>query len=90
MNKDVLKGDGIIACLKPIFSFCIRFVFILGWISTMLILIVLFYLVFAPIGIVMRLFRVDLLDRKINRSRNSCWRIKEQKDFRQQDYERQS
>ena len=50
--------------------------FILAWINTRLILIVIFYLIFAPIGIAMRLFRLDLLDRKIDKNTASYWKNK--------------
>ena len=49
----------------------------LGWINTRLILFIIFYLVFTPIGLVMRLFGVDLLDKKIDKNKNSYWRRKE-------------
>jgi len=77
------------ALLKPIYILWMRLAFILGWINTRLILSILFYLVFTPIGLVMRLFRVDLLDRKIDKNKESYWRKKEKSGFSPLNYERQ-
>jgi len=75
--------------LKPLYSLWMKFAFILAWVNTRLILFILFYLVFTPIGLVMRIFGVDALDRKIDKNRNSYWKKKEKKDFNPLDYERQ-
>ena len=50
--------------LKPAYIVWMRFAFILGWINTRVILVILFYLIFTPIGWVMKLLRIDLLERK--------------------------
>ncbi|MDD5165806.1 MAG: hypothetical protein PHQ57_00245 [Candidatus Omnitrophica bacterium] len=54
-----------------------------------IILAILFYLVLAPIGLIMRLFRVDLLDRKIDKKKESYWRKKEEAVCDLASYERQ-
>jgi len=77
------------ALLKPIYIFWMRLAFVLGWINTRLILFILFYLFFAPVGLVMRLFKVDLLDRKIEKNKDSYWRKKEKMEFNPSNYERQ-
>jgi len=77
------------ALLKPIYILWMRLAFILGWINTRLILFIIFYLVFTPIGLVMRLFRIDLLDRKIDKNKESYWRKKERSSFSPLNYERQ-
>lgn len=74
--------------LKPIYIFWMKLAFILGWINTRLILLIMFYLIFAPIGLVMRLLGVDLLDRRIDKEKESYWWEKEKKDFNPLDYER--
>jgi len=74
--------------LKPIYIIWMKFAFILGWINTRIILTILFYLIFSPIGLVMRLFGADLLDRKMDK-RNTYWHKREKKDFNPLDYERQ-
>lgn len=75
--------------LKFPYSLWMKFAFVMGWVNTRLILFILFYLVFTPIGLVMRIFGVDALDRKIDKSRNSYWKKKEKKDFNPSDYKRQ-
>jgi len=75
--------------LKPIYILWMRLAFILAWINTRLILCIVFYLVFTPMGLVMRLFRIDLLDRKIDKSKESYWGRKEGPDFNPLNYERQ-
>jgi hypothetical protein len=72
--------------LKPAYIGWMRFAFILEWINTRVILVVLFYLIFTPMGLLMRLFRVDLLERK-NKA-GTCWKKKEKGTFNPLDYER--
>jgi len=67
--------------LKPLYILWMRLAYLLTWINTRLILCIIFYLVFTPIGLVMRLFGVDLLDRKIYPNKESYWKKKEKKDF---------
>lgn len=75
--------------LKYIYRLWMKLGLVLSWINTRLILIILFYLLFTPMGIVMRMFGVDLLDRKIEKGKDSYWRKKEKKEFNPPDYERQ-
>lgn len=75
--------------LRPIYILWMKLAFVLGWVNTRLILCILFYLFFAPIGLVMRLFKIDLLDRKIEKNKDSYWRKKEKVEFNPLNYERQ-
>ena len=77
------------AILKPVYIIWMRLAFVLSWINTRLILCALFYTIFTLIGLGMRLFGIDLLDRKTKKSRGSYWRKKEKKEFSALDYERQ-
>ena len=72
--------------LKPIYVIWMRLAFILGWINTRIILIVLFYLVFTPLGLLMRLFKIDLL--KKEKKCPTYWEKKEKVDFNISNYER--
>lgn len=74
---------------KYIYGLWIKLGLVLAWINTRLILIILFYLLFTPMGIVMRMFGADLLDRKIEKGRDTYWRKKETRGFNPLDYERQ-
>ena len=53
--------------LKPVYIAWMKLAYLLGWVNTRLVLIIIFYLVFTPIGLMMRLFGIDPLERKINR-----------------------
>jgi hypothetical protein len=72
--------------LKPVYIGWMRFASILEWINTRIILLVLFYLIFTPIGLLMRLFRADLLERRSKAG--TCWKKKEKGTFNPLDYER--
>ena len=61
----------------------------MAWINTRLILFIVFYLIFTPLGLVMRLFGADLLERKIDKRKDSYWLKKEKKAFVSSDYDRQ-
>lgn len=50
--------------LKPFYFVWMYVAFILGWINTRLILGILFYLLFTPIGILMKILRQDPMNRK--------------------------
>ncbi|MDD5128605.1 MAG: SxtJ family membrane protein [Candidatus Omnitrophica bacterium] len=63
--------------LKPVYIVWMKLAFILGWLNTRFLLIVLFYLVLTPIGLMIKLFGIDLLERKINKDRKTYWKIKE-------------
>jgi len=75
--------------LKTIYIIWMKLAFFLSWINTRLILFIIFYLVFTPMGLVIRLFGIDLLDRKIEKKRQSYWKKREKIPFSQLNYERQ-
>ena len=58
----------------------------MGWINTRILLLAIFYLLFTPIGIGIKLFGVDLLERKIDKNKDSYWK---KRDSLAADYERQ-
>ncbi len=75
--------------LKYVYILWMKLALVLSWINTRLILFIIFYLVFTPIGLAMRLFNADSLDRKIEKKRDSYWGMREKKVFNPLDYERQ-
>lgn len=75
--------------LKPVYIGWMKLAFVLGWINTRLILIILFYLVFTPISIIVRILRIDLLDRRFKKNEVSYWKKKETIGFGPSSYERQ-
>jgi len=66
-----------------------KLAFILGWINVRLLLCVIFYFIVLPTGLIMRLFKVKLLERKFDPDIPSYWKPKEDKGFSPIDYERQ-
>ncbi len=59
--------------LRLVYIFWMRLAFILSWINTRLLLLIVFYLLFTPMGLAIKLFRVDLLARKIQKNKASYW-----------------
>jgi hypothetical protein len=75
--------------LKPVYIAWMRLAYVLAWLNTRLILAILFYLVFTPMGLFLRLLRKDLLERKIEKGQQSYWKKKEAVIFNPRGYERQ-
>ena len=59
--------------LRPVYRVWMRFAALLGWINTRLLLTLFYVLIITPVGMAMRLFRKDLLDRKLDRDAASYW-----------------
>ncbi|MEQ8767031.1 MAG: SxtJ family membrane protein [Planctomycetota bacterium] len=77
------------AILRPIEKYWMLLAGVLGWFNTRLILSVMFYLVFTPIALFMKLIGRDALDRKMEKS-ESYWRtIPEEETFEPKSFERQ-
>ena len=62
--------------LKPIYWVWMVFSTILGWFMTRVILSLLFYVVFTPIGLIARLFGKQFLGLKMDHSKQSYWNMK--------------
>ncbi len=75
--------------LKPVYFIWMKLAFILGWINTRIILIIIFYLLFTPLGMLMRLFGKDLLELKIERNTSTYWKKKEKGNLGPGNYEKQ-
>ena len=81
-----ILGAATPALLKPVYIVWMKFAYLLGWVNTRLILLIIFYLVFTPIGLVMRLCGIDPLERKINKKAGSYWK---KRGLSKPSYERQ-
>jgi len=57
--------------LNPVYYHWMRFGIVLGWLSSWMILSILFYLVFTPVGFFMRLRGYDPMQRKPNQQADS-------------------
>ncbi len=76
--------------LKPIQKGWMILALLLGWVMTRVILSVMFFLLFLPIGQLARLFGKDFLDQKIKPDARSYWILREPKDQKEKiSYEKQ-
>ena len=84
-----IAGIAIPFTLKPIYWVWMVFATILGWFMTRVILSLLFYAVFTPIGLIARLFGKQFLGLKMDRSKQSYWNMKTVEASNTQNYEKQ-
>ncbi len=75
--------------LKFIYKPWMMVAIVIGSIVSHVILFILFYLVFTPVGLILRLTGKDLLDEKIIRDKDSYWIEREKTIFSREDLERQ-
>ncbi|MBF0385882.1 MAG: hypothetical protein HQL27_08435 [Candidatus Omnitrophica bacterium] len=61
----------------------------IGTVVTLIVLGMLFYVVFAPVGIILRIIKKDLLDRSMDGKKESYWIKKEDKPFNAKNYTKQ-
>jgi hypothetical protein len=69
----LLFGAVLPGTLRPVYKVWMGLAHILGWVNTRVILSILFYLVLAPVSLVMRLFGRDVLQKRFDRSRTTYW-----------------
>ena len=74
--------------MKPIYVAAMKMAGVLGYINTKIILSVVYYLIFTPIGIFLKIMGKDLLDEKIDTNQVSYWIDKEIVRTKPEDYER--
>ena len=75
--------------LKPIYWVWMIFATILGWIMTRVILSLLFYIIFTPIGLIPRFFGKQFLELRWDKSKESYWNYRTIKHLKMEDYEKQ-
>ncbi|MBP7216069.1 MAG: sxtJ [Candidatus Omnitrophica bacterium] len=63
--------------LRLVYKGWMKFAFVLSWVNTRLILVAVFYLVFTPMGICLRLLGKDFLERKFDPLADTYWKKKE-------------
>ena len=59
--------------LRIFYDAWIKFWWVMGWINSRLIMFILFYWIFCPIAILLKIFRIDLLNKRIDKSIDSYW-----------------
>ena len=75
--------------LKPFYLIWMVFAVILGWFMSRLILVILFYFILTPIGLVGKLFGHNYLGNNFNSSTKSYWNLIDSKSEINQDFEKQ-
>ena len=75
--------------LKPVEKVWMTAANAMGWVMTRVILTVLFFAVFTPIGFLGRLFGKDFLNLKMDPAATTYWIYREPRDLTKEDYEKQ-
>ncbi len=75
--------------LKPLYVFWMLLAHMLSWVNTRIILGVIFYLIFTPIALVMRIAQRDGLQKKINKNTSSYWTQRTAPENIKEHFERQ-
>lgn len=75
--------------LKPVYLLWMSLAVLLGWLMTRVILVMLFYLVVTPIGLVARLCGKDFLNRGFDRNAPSYWVARQEVTPDKERYENQ-
>ena len=75
--------------LTPLHKIWMTLAILMGWFATRLIMILLFYLVVTPIGLLTRLCGKDFLDTKFKKNVNSYWIPRKEIKSERSNYERQ-
>ena len=68
--------------LKPVYWIWMIFGIILGWFMTRVILSLLFYVVFTPIGLILRFFGKQFLELRWDNSKESYWNYRVNEDLK--------
>ncbi|MER3445432.1 MAG: hypothetical protein C4291_00735 [Candidatus Dadabacteria bacterium] len=63
--------------LKSFYKVWMVFAFLLGWVMTRVILTLTFFLVFTPVGFMLRVLGKDLLNQRIGKNASTYWRRRE-------------
>ena len=75
--------------LKPVYLMWMIFAIILGWFMTRAILSLLFFLIFTPIGLTLRLFGKQFLELRWDKSKESYWNFRTNEHLQNENYEKQ-
>ena len=87
----VLIALGLIApiLLKPVYKAWMALAFVLSWVMTRLILVLLYYIFFTSIGFFARLLNRDILALKFDPAASSYWIPKGTSGYNRESYEHQ-
>ena len=85
----LILGFAIPVALKPIYWVWMIFSTIIGWIMTRVILSLLYYIIFAPIGFISRLFGKQFIELNWNKTDSTYWKYRSKSTFEEENYENQ-
>ena len=87
----LFAGVGLVfpVVMKPVYTVWMLLARILGFINTHILLALVFYTLFTVIGLIMRLFRHDPLDRRLKPEQKSYWQPRPLPQLPRDHYERQ-
>ena len=85
----LLSGFVFPAVLKPFQKVWMTISILMGWFMTRVILIILFYGILTPIGLIGRLCGKDFLDIKLNKKAPSYWVPRDKQEYDKKSYEQQ-
>ena len=87
----VFLGLGLVVpvVLKPVERVWMTAARAMGWFMTRVLLTIMFFVVFTPIGLIARLFGKDFLNLRTDKSATTYWIYREPRDMTKEDYEKQ-
>ena len=85
----LILGVTIPVILKYIYWVWMIFATIIGWIMTRMILSLMFYMIFTPIGFILRLFGKQFIELNWNKTDSTYWKYRTKSIFEKEDYEKQ-
>jgi hypothetical protein len=59
--------------LSPVKKILEKVIFIIGWLTSVISLLIAFYLIFTPIALLLKVFGKDMLNERINKAASSYW-----------------
>jgi len=74
--------------LTPLKKLLDKIIAIIGWLTSAISLLIVFYLIFTPICFLLKIFRKDLLNKRMDNVSSSYWIKRRQDIFSKQSYER--
>ncbi len=74
--------------LRPVHRAWMALALALGFITSHLALAIIYYILFTPLGLIMRFLRKDPLQRKYDQEAATYWKKKEKKPFSKTQYEK--
>jgi len=74
---------------KKIYGYWMLFAKALGWVNTRILLSLMYFVIFTPFRIISVVIGKDMLDRKIEKDKDSYWQRREVKIFKKELYRRQ-